>query len=47
MSCDGIPGVYIEEVSALPPSVTPVATAIPVFIGYTEFAKGKQQEDPQ
>lgn len=30
------PGVYIEEISVLPPSVAPVATAIPAFIGYTE-----------
>ena len=29
------PGVYIEEVSLLPPSVAAVPTAIPVFIGYT------------
>ena len=33
------PGIYIEEMSALPPSVVAVATAVPVFIGYTEFAK--------
>lgn len=30
------PGVYIDEVSLLPPSVAAVETAIPVFIGYTE-----------
>lgn len=30
------PGVYIEEVPSLPPSVVPVATAVPAFIGYTE-----------
>jgi len=30
------PGVYIEEVSRIPASVVPVATAIPGFIGYTE-----------
>lgn len=30
------PGVYVEEVSTLPPSVAEVSTAIPVFIGYTE-----------
>jgi phage tail sheath protein FI len=30
------PGVYIQEISTLPPSVAPVATAIPAFIGYTE-----------
>lgn len=30
------PGVYINEVSTLPPSVAEVSTAIPAFIGYTE-----------
>ncbi len=30
------PGVYLEEVSKLPPSVAQVETAIPVFIGYTQ-----------
>ncbi len=30
------PGVYVEEISTLPPSVAEVSTAIPVFIGYTE-----------
>lgn len=33
------PGVYIEEISLLPPSIAEVATAIPAFIGYTEKAK--------
>ena len=28
------PGVYVEEISILPPSVAEVATAIPAFIGY-------------
>ncbi len=32
------PGVYVEELSLFPPSVAEVATAIPAFIGYTEFA---------
>jgi len=32
------PGVYVEEVSVLPPSVAQVATAIPAFLGYTEKA---------
>jgi phage tail sheath protein FI len=32
------PGVYIDEISVFPPSVAPVATAIPAFIGYTEKA---------
>ena len=30
------PGVYVEEISKLPPSVASVATAIPGFVGYTE-----------
>lgn len=29
-------GVYVEEISKLPPSVAQVETAIPAFIGYTE-----------
>lgn len=32
------PGVYVDEISTLPPSVADVATAIPAFIGYTQFA---------
>lgn len=31
------PGVYVEEISTLPPSVAEVSTAIPAFIGYTEI----------
>jgi hypothetical protein len=30
------PGVYVEEISKLPPSVAEVSTAIPAFIGYTK-----------
>ena len=30
------PGVYVEEIPTLPPSVAEVSTAIPAFIGYTE-----------
>ena len=33
------PGVYVEEISKLPPSVAQVETAIPAFIGYTEKAE--------
>ncbi|MBK9337286.1 MAG: phage tail sheath family protein [Lewinellaceae bacterium] len=33
------PGVYIDEVSLLPPSVAGVETGIPAFIGYTEKSK--------
>ena len=32
------PGVYVEEISTLPPSVGQVPTAVPAFIGYTERA---------
>lgn len=31
------PGVYIEEIPKLPPSVAEVETAIPAFIGYTQI----------
>lgn len=34
------PGVYIQEISTLPASIAAVETAIPAFIGYTEFAGG-------
>lgn len=33
------PGVYIEEKNAFPGSATAVATAVPVFIGYTSIAE--------
>src|SRR5688572_18711009 len=33
------PGVYINEIPTLPPSVAQVSTAIPIFIGYTKEAK--------
>ncbi|MDJ0703445.1 MAG: phage tail sheath subtilisin-like domain-containing protein [Leptolyngbyaceae cyanobacterium MO_188.B28] len=36
------PNVYVEEVSTLPPSVVPVATAVPAFIGCTEKAGSNQ-----
>lgn len=32
------PGVYVQEIPKFPPSIAPVETAIPAFIGYTEFA---------
>ncbi|HLK27328.1 MAG TPA: phage tail sheath C-terminal domain-containing protein [Puia sp.] len=32
------PGVYIDEIPHLPPSIASVPTAIPAFIGYTEIA---------
>jgi len=39
------PGVYVEEIAVRPPSVAEVATAIPAFIGYTQKAKKKQDDD--
>ena len=39
------PGVYVEEISVFPPSVAPVETAIPAFIGYTERTKNAKGED--
>ncbi len=33
------PGVYIEEIPKFPPSIAAVETAIPAFIGYTEWAE--------
>lgn len=32
------PGVYTEEIPKFPPSIAPVETAIPAFVGYTEKA---------
>src|SRR6476620_5572980 len=39
------PGVYIEEIPKLPPSIASVETAIPAFIGYTEKATRKVDND--
>ncbi|MBC6993246.1 phage tail sheath C-terminal domain-containing protein [Neolewinella lacunae] len=33
-----VPGVYVQEIRTLPPSVAAVPTAIPAFIGYTEIS---------
>ncbi|WP_106792892.1 phage tail sheath C-terminal domain-containing protein [Aquimarina sp. Aq78] len=33
------PGVYVEEIPKLPPSVAQVETAIPAFVGYTQKAE--------
>ncbi len=38
------PGVYVEEISTLPPSVAEVATAVPAFIGYTERGPAETAE---
>jgi len=39
------PGVYIEEIPKFPPSIAPVETAIPAFIGYTEKAEDQAADD--
>jgi phage tail sheath protein FI len=39
------PGVFVQEIAALPPSVAQVETAIPAFIGYTEKADEKGVAD--
>lgn len=39
------PDVYVEEISAFPPSVAEVETAIPAFIGYTERARKVADND--
>ena len=39
------PGVYVEEIPKFPPSVAPVDTAIPAFIGYTEKAIDRDGRD--
>ena len=40
------PGVYVTEFSAFPPAVVGVATAIPVFIGYTQTAQDPTSNKP-
>jgi len=37
------PGVYIDEVPKLPPSIASVETAIPAFIGYTETSTAEKE----
>lgn len=39
------PGVYVEETSTPPPAVAAVATAVPVFIGSTARARGRDGAD--
>ncbi len=39
------PGAYVEEIPKLPPSIAEVETAIPAFIGYTEKAIDKIDDD--
>lgn len=38
------PGVYVEEIAHMPPTITAVETALPVFIGYTAKAEGPEKE---
>ncbi|WP_028046742.1 phage tail sheath C-terminal domain-containing protein [Cellulomonas sp. URHE0023] len=39
------PGVHLEEIPKFPPSIAPVDTAIPAFIGYTERAVSRDGSD--
>ena len=39
------PGVFVQEIPSLPPSVAEVETAIPAFIGYTEKAERLAPDD--
>lgn len=39
------PGVYVEEITTLSPSVVAVETAVPAFIGYTENATDAGGDD--
>src|SRR5690349_1149075 len=39
------PGVYIEEIPTLPPSIAEVQSAVPAFIGYTQKAMNLIADD--
>jgi hypothetical protein len=39
------PGVYVEEIDLLPPSIAEVESAVPAFVGYTEKAKQLADDD--
>jgi len=39
------PGVYVEEISTLPPSIAEVESAVPAFIGYTQIATNLATDD--
>ena len=39
------PGVYVEEIPLLPPSIAEVESAVPAFVGYTEKAKLRTDDD--
>lgn len=45
MSTYRSPGVYVEEISLLPPSIAEVESAVPAFVGYTEKAKNLIDDD--
>lgn len=40
-----LPGLFIEEMGKFPPSIVPVETAIPAFIGYTQKAHEHAEGD--
>jgi len=40
------PGVYVTELAAFPSSIVGVATAVPIFIGYTETARDPTSNEP-
>lgn len=42
MATYNTPGVYVEEISTLPPSIAPVSTAVPAFIGYTALGTANE-----
>ncbi len=46
MASYSTPGVYVEEIATLPPSVAGVSTAVPAFIGYTEIGPTSSGNDP-
>ena len=39
------PGVYVEEISTLPPSIAEVESAVPAFVGYTSIAANLAPDD--
>ena len=39
------PGVFVEEISLLPPSIAEVDSAVPAFVGYTEKATNLTVDD--
>lgn len=41
-----VPGVYVTELPAFPPSIVGVQTAVPLFIGYTEYATDPVSKQP-